>query len=51
MSLAFAPIDCGGRIESVLGSLSGDALLIAAGPQMRWLTGFAGSAGWLLAHK
>lgn len=51
MSFAFAPIDCGGRIETVIEALSGKSLLIAAGPQMRWLTGFAGSAGWLLACK
>ena len=42
-------ISCAGRIDAVLGALDSSALLIDAGPQMRWLCGFNGSAGWLLA--
>ena len=42
------PIDCSGRIESVISHLD-SALLVGAGPQMRWLCGFAGSYGWLVA--
>ena len=50
MAAAVLPrISCAGRIDSVLGMLGGSAMLIDAGPQMRWLCGFNGSAGWLLA--
>ena len=51
MSFGLPVIECGGRIDSVVAVLDGASLLIEAGPQLRWLTGFNGSAGWLLANK
>ena len=50
---SFTPIDHGSRVRSIVdavGELDGDALLVTDLTDIRWLTGFTGSNGWVVIN-
>jgi Xaa-Pro aminopeptidase len=47
---ALAPMDVAGRVGRVRAELPADALLVTKLVNVRWLTGFTGSAGWVLVQ-
>ena len=54
MSAALEPLDFGVRITRVcdhLASAGYDSLLLTGRENIRWLTGFTGSNGWVLARR